>query len=1221
MANASFYKGLTIELGVDTKNLYTQLRNAQNIAKGTTKELNLLNRALKFDPTNVKLLAAKQDELKKKIKSAKDELEALKAAEQSIGKENMPSEQWNRLQSDISKTTRKLAEYEDELKEVGILYKAAQSDAYILGDAMVNAGGKIQEAGDKIKDGSQKLSNFGDKYTQTVTAPIIAAGSAAVAAAVKIDDGLTSVRKTVNGTEEQYLALKQAAIDFSETNAVSADQMLELYALGAQLGFGIEELEEFGRVAAGLDIATDMNAEQAATELAQFANITQMAHGDAEKYASAIVNLGNNLATTESKISSMSQRIAAQGTQVHMSQDQILGWAGAMSSLGIEAEAGGTAFSKTLAKIDTAVATSSDKVELFAKVAGMSVEDFSNAWNQDASATMEKFLKGLSDAENMSVTLSELDFNDVRMSDALKRMAGNTDLLTKALKTSEDGWRENVALSDEVENKNNALSAKFEMLKNKVIAVAESVGTPLAGALMDAIDAAQPLIDVIKDGAKAFQDMSKAEQTQIIQAVAAVAAIGPLLSTVGRLGDGIGSITKGVGSATKTLGEMFKSVGRTSAAVSEATGVLGKTKSVISNLHGGLVGIGVAAAAAVAAFAITKWMEYQKKIEDTEKASKSLGDIQKEVQDEVKKTSEAAGEAANGEGFTQYNGSIDQLRGRLEDLQQAQIDTREKFQNDYMEFSYDELKLQGYLDKIKELGNKDLPLTKEQQTDLALAVKGYNDITGDSLQIIDEQTGKLSKNTQEIAANTRAMLAQKEVDLFGDQYAEAYSEQQKAIKAVADAQSYAAQKEAEYKQAVEESNAAAVAGITDLSGYEYQVNQAQAAWDDAKSAVDEAQASLNNANDAMQYSKDQITKVTDAQKIYEQSTSVLADKINRFSEETRKAMGKAGFDLDTFGTKLQDLGTNTESFAYISHESFERWYNEAGGNVDDFTNKINDFANKYGDMTAKVGAKTDAMSEDIRQKMSDNGISVEGLGRCFTDAGIDATVMKDMSSESFEQMLKDGNYTYDGIRDALIKYNDTEMKKKDAKVDDHEVKDAQKDLDKINVTELLPKIVETDTTEVDEAKDKVEDLAQDSRNPITFTINAIWDGVKAAWNTIQSWFGGGHASGGIVIPRHAAGGFAIPKFASGGILDRPTLTSIGWVGEAGAEAIIPLSNARYVKPFARAVAEQMSTINNNRTSNFQIVLNGAVLNDDAAMQEAALDLLVEIQRKAGMNRG
>jgi hypothetical protein len=54
------------------------------------------------------------------------------------------------------------------------------------------------------------------------------------------------------------------------------------------------------------------------------------------------------------------------------------------------------------------------------------------------------------------------------------------------------------------------------------------------------------------------------------------------------------------------------------------------------------------------------------------------------------------------------------------------------------------------------------------------------------------------------------------------------------------------------------------------------------------------------------------------------------------------------------------------------------------------------------------------------------------------------------------------------------------------------------------------------------------------------------------------------------------GGIVTHKHAAGYIADRPTVISQHIVGEAGAEAIIPLTNQRYVAPFARAVASYVN---------------------------------------------
>lgn len=446
-----------------------------------------------------------------------------------------------------------LEKAQDRLDRIAKKAAAAKENFDTTGNSLMATGSRIANVGGQIYNAGDKIESFGKKMlpvSVAVTGVAVATGSAAV----KIDTALTGVRKTVDGTEEQYEQLKQAAIEFSKTNAVSADQILDIQALGAQLGFAIDELDEFSQVTAGLDIATDMNAETAATEMAQFANITKMAHEDCSRYGSAIVNLGNNLATTESKVSSMSMRIAAASANVRMSQADILGWSGAMSSLGIEAEAGGTAFSTTVATIDAAVAKGGEGLQKFAGIAGMSADQFASSWKASATDTMIALLSGVDSAENMTLALEEMGVTGIRQTDVLKRLAGNTELVSQALKVANDGWTENTALTAEVENRNNSMAAKLEILQNKVVAIAEDIGTPLVGALTDAIDAAEPMLQTIEAISTGFSNMDEGSQRVVIGLLAAAAASAPMAI-------GLGKVTKGVGNLTVGLGRVVQDVG------------------------------------------------------------------------------------------------------------------------------------------------------------------------------------------------------------------------------------------------------------------------------------------------------------------------------------------------------------------------------------------------------------------------------------------------------------------------------------------------------------------------------------------------------------------------------------------------------------------------------------------------------------------------------------
>ena len=132
--------------------------------------------------------------------------------------------------------------------------------------------------------------------------------------------------------------------------------------------------------------------------LAQFVNITQLDPANYERLASSVVDLGNNFATTEQKIIDMSQGMAASGSLAGMSEADILGLSAAISSLGIEAQAGATSASKLIMELDKAVKTGKG-IQDFARIAGMAGNDFAKAWGEDAAGALALFITGLNDTE------------------------------------------------------------------------------------------------------------------------------------------------------------------------------------------------------------------------------------------------------------------------------------------------------------------------------------------------------------------------------------------------------------------------------------------------------------------------------------------------------------------------------------------------------------------------------------------------------------------------------------------------------------------------------------------------------------------------------------------------------------------------------------------------------------------------------------------------------
>ena len=443
---------------------------------------------------------------------------------------------------------------EKAMRRMSVL-AAASSESVSSG--WVKAGGKMAEVAGKMYNAGDKMAKMGDMLTRSVTVPMVAMGTYAAQAAINFDTALANVRKTSGLTEQQLQKLGDSALDLSTKQPVTAETILNIEALGAQLGVADDELESFAKTVSGLDIATNMDFETAGKEMAQFANITQMSQDKFQNYGSTIVDLGNHLATTEKDISAMALRLAGVSSAANFSQAEILGMSGAMSSLGIKAEAGGSAMTRIIQDISKNVANGTDKVQEYARVSGLSAEEFANKWKTKPMEAIELLVEGLkksSDSgEDMNVTLEKLGINNIRNSDTMRRLAGAGDLLRESVDRANTAWNENSALQNEVDQRNENLASRLQVLKNKVDEIAITVGRPL-DAVIDALNACQPLIDGVANLADGFANMDEAGQRTVLAFAGIVAAAGPVLSVTGRL-------LKGFSAPVDAIGKFIQSVG------------------------------------------------------------------------------------------------------------------------------------------------------------------------------------------------------------------------------------------------------------------------------------------------------------------------------------------------------------------------------------------------------------------------------------------------------------------------------------------------------------------------------------------------------------------------------------------------------------------------------------------------------------------------------------
>lgn len=404
---------------------------------------------------------------------------------------------------------------------------------------------------DKLTGLGSAFTSAGKTLTKNVTVPLAGLGTVATKAAVDFESAFTGVRKTVDATEEEFAALSDGIKEMSSTMPQSASEIAGVMEVAGQLGVrGTDSLLQFTKTMVMLGDATNLSSEEAATSIARVMNIMGTSSEDVSRFGATIVDLGNNFATTESEIVAMTNRLAAGGKLAGLTEAELMALATAMSSVGIEAEAGGTAMTQTFNEIEKAVATGGEKLAEFARVSGMTSKEFATAWETSPITAIQSFITGLGkldeSGESAVLVLDNLGLTGIRQSNMLKSLGLASDLLADSIDTANKAWEENTALVNEAETRYGTTESKLAMLRNSAQNLAASFGellTPMLDSLNQLLQKAIGWLSSLTD-----------EQKQVIvDILSVIAVVGPLLLIIGKV---IGFVTNLI-SLLPTLKALF----------------------------------------------------------------------------------------------------------------------------------------------------------------------------------------------------------------------------------------------------------------------------------------------------------------------------------------------------------------------------------------------------------------------------------------------------------------------------------------------------------------------------------------------------------------------------------------------------------------------------------------------------------------------------------------
>lgn len=507
-------KGITIEFAGDTSKLDKSLRSVSNSAKAIDKELNQINRALKFNPGSVDLWRQKQTLLNQKITETERKLTLLKQKQASMDASGVDknSAEYRKLQREIIETESKLKSFKRELMSIGNV--------------------KLRAVGEQFKQIGEKMTAAGRTLTQNVTVPLALVGGAAVKTFAEVDKTMQLTNATMhNSASEAALldnAMKQAAASSTYGMSDAATATLNFARAGLSAREAANALSPAMALAAGEGGELDVvSAGLVATINGFHGSFDQAAH-----YADVFANACNNSALDVNSLSEAMSVAAPIFSAAGYSVEDAALYMGVMANNGIEANKAANSLKTGIARL---VSPPAEAASVMDKL-GISITNADGTMKD--SVTVQKELHDafsrLSESEQIAAASAIFGKNQMAPWLALINTApGDVNKLSTALGESGTAMSMQASMMS-------GFAGSLEQLKSGLNVLAYSLGSALAPVISKVVAGLQKLVDW-------FNGLSPRMQTVIATIGVIVAAIGPVLVILGTIASAIGSIITLVG--------------------------------------------------------------------------------------------------------------------------------------------------------------------------------------------------------------------------------------------------------------------------------------------------------------------------------------------------------------------------------------------------------------------------------------------------------------------------------------------------------------------------------------------------------------------------------------------------------------------------------------------------------------------------------------------------
>lgn len=464
--------------------------------------------------------------------------EKLRAAKQKLEKQLGLAEQRSQmLREEYEKSVKETGEYSAESEKLYKQLLNSETGENKLRTALEQTNDALKEQGDvsvdtakklqKIEETGEKIKGVGEKMSVGVTAPIVAAGAAGLAAFSEVDEAMDTIIQKTGATGD---VADRLSTSFEN---VGSNTHLELQTVGEAIG---EVNTQFGFMDKKLEDSTDYLLKYADINNTDVSQAAIYARQSIEAYELSYDDLNDVLDVT----TKTSQNT---GQSVDDLMKKAIDGAPQIKQLGLSFDEGVT----LIGKFEQAGVDSSTMLSKMSKASVVYAKD--NLSLQDGlKGTIDSILNAKDETEALRIANEVFGKGSDKMVDAIKRGTFTLDDLAKVAKESGG------TVADTFAETEDPIDAANRAMNNAKFALAD-VGESVQISLLPFFEMA---IDALKSFKGWWDSLDQGTKNWIITLAGIAAVIGPALVVIGTLMSSVTKITAGV----KDLATVWSGLGK-----------------------------------------------------------------------------------------------------------------------------------------------------------------------------------------------------------------------------------------------------------------------------------------------------------------------------------------------------------------------------------------------------------------------------------------------------------------------------------------------------------------------------------------------------------------------------------------------------------------------------------------------------------------------------------